>query len=268
MNLSRRISTAFLYTSLVVFAVVNAQAATVNIANPGSAGVFFGYGTAVSNNNVVNGDATGTGRGSSGLLDPTNAGTTVIGGATAVVQSTAPLYTVTYYLAGSESGDQISFTSPLGTFTEGANIPDNSNNNVPGSGSPQVGPQLLGTTGVQSAQNLSFSFHDDTNNTGVANGSNNTANSGLPNMLFSYLQFISPGVWNLTSTATDWFLLGFNDSGSPDEDHDDLMIVGNITAVPIPAALGLFAGGLGLMGFLGRRRKRQSSADLAWRNLL
>jgi hypothetical protein len=124
----------------------------------------------------------------------------------------------------------------LGTFTEGVNIPDNSNNNVPGSGSPQVGPQLLGTTGVQSAQNLSFSFHDDTNNTGVANGSNNAANSGLPNMLFSYLQFISPGVWNLTSTATDWFLLGFNDSGSPDEDHDDLMIVGNITAVPIPAA--------------------------------
>ena len=206
--------------------------------------------------------------GSSGLLDPTNAGTTVVGGATAVVQSTAPLYTVTYYLAGSESGDQISFTSPLGTFTEGVNIPDNSNNNVPGSGSPQVGPQLLGTTGVQSAQNLSFSFHDDTNNTGVANGSNNAANSGLPNMLFSYLQFISPGVWNLTSTATDWFLLGFNDSGSPDEDHDDLMIVGNITAVPIPAALGLFAVGLGLMGFLGRRRKRQSSADLAWRNLL
>ena len=262
MNLSRRISTAFLYTSLVVFAVVNAQAATVNIANPGSAGVFFGYGTAVSNNNVVNGDATGTGRGSSGLLDPTNAGTTVIGGATAVVQSTAPLYTVTYYLAGSESGDQISFTSPLGTFTEGVNIPDNSNNNVPGSGSPQVGPQLLGTTGVQSAQNLSFSFHDDTNNTGVANGSNNAANSGLPNMLFSYLEQVVGG-WNLTSTATDWFLLGFNDSGSPDEDHDDLMIVGNITAVPIPAALGLFAGGLGLMGFLGRRRKRQASADLA-----
>ena len=266
MNLSRRISTAFLYTSLVVFAVVNAQAATVNIANPGSAGVFFGYGTAVSNNNVVNGDATGTGRGSSGLLDPTNAGTTVAGGATAVIQSTAPLYTVKYYLVGSESGDQISFTSPLGTFTEGVNIPDNSNNNVSGSGSPQVGPQLLGTTGVQSAQNLSFSFHDDTSNTGVANGSNNAANSGLPNMLFSYLQFISPGVWNLTSTATDWFLLGFNDSGSPDEDHDDLMIIGHITAVPIPAALGLFAVGLGLMGFLGRR-KRQASADLARLNL-
>ena len=46
------------------------------------------------------------------------------------------------------------------------------------------------------------------------------------------------------------------------------MIVGNITAVPIPAALGLFAVGLGLMGFLGRRRKRQASADLAWPNLL
>ena len=267
MNLSRSISTAFLCTSLVGFAIVNAQAATVNI-TPGPAGNFFGYGTAVGNNNVVNGTLTGTGFGASGVNDPSNLGVGVQGGTTAIVQSTVPLYTVTYYLAGSESGDQISFTSPLGTFTEGVNIPDNSNNNVPGSGSPQVGPQLLGTTGVQSAQNLSFSFHDDTNNTGVANGSNNAANSGLPNMLFSYLQFISPGVWNLTSTATDWFLLGFNDSGSPDEDHDDLMIVGNITAVPIPAALGLFAVGLGLMGFLGRRRKRQASADLAWPNLL
>jgi len=214
----------------------------------------------------VNGTATGTGRGASGVLDPTNLATSAVGGATAVVQSTVPLYTVTYYLAGSESGDTIRFTSPAGIFTEGVNITAEANNNL--SGSPQIGPQLLGTTGVQNTTTLSFSFQDLTNNTSVANGSNNAANSGLPNMLFSYLQFIGPGVWNLTSTATDWFLLGFNDSGSPDEDHDDLMIVGNITAVPIPAALGLFAVGLGLMGFLGRRRKRQSSADLAWRNLL
>ena len=70
-------------------------------------------------------------------------------------------------------------------------------------------------------------------------------------------------MWNLTSTATDWFLIGLNDSGSPDDNHDDLMIIGHITAVPIPAALGLFAGGLGLMGFLGRRRKRQATGDLA-----
>jgi len=263
MNLSRSVTTALLGTSLVGFAIVNAQAATVNI-TPGPAGNFFGYGTAVANNNVVNGTPTGTGTGASGVNDPSNLAVGVQGGTTAIVQSTVPLYTVTYYLAGSESGDTISFTSPLGTFTEGVGIvPNDANNNLNNLGGPQPGPILLGTTGVQSAQNLSFSFHDDTNNTGVANGSNNAANSGLPNMLFSYLQFISPGVWNLTSTATDWFLLGFNDSGSPDEDHDDLMIVGNITAVPIPAALGLFAVGLGLMGFLGRRRKRQASADLA-----
>ena len=245
---------------LVGFAIVNAQAATVNI-TPGSAGPFFGYGTAVGNNNVVNGTPTGTGTGASGVNDPSNAGTGVQGGTTAIVQSTAPVYTVTYYLAGSESGDQISFTSPLGTFTEGVNIPDNANNNLPGS--PQVGPQLLGTTGPQSAKTVSFSFGDANQANSVANGSNNAANSGLPNMLFTYLTLTSPLHWSFSTSPTDWFLVGFNDSGSPDDNHDDLMIIGNITAVPIPAALGLFAGGLGLMGFLGRRRKRQASADLA-----
>ena len=106
----------------------------------------------------MNGTPTGTGFGASGVNDPSNAAIGVQGGTTAIVQSTVPLYTVTYYVAGSESGDQISFTSPLGTCTEGVNIPDNANNNLPGS--PQVGPILLGTTGVQSAQTLSFSFGD------------------------------------------------------------------------------------------------------------
>ena len=261
MNLSRSVTTALLGTSMLVgFAIVNAQAATVNI-TPGGAGAFAGYGTAVSNNNVVNGTPTGTGTGASGVNDPSNAAVGVQGGPTSVVQSTAPVYTVTYYLAGSESGDQISFTSPLGTFTEGVNIPNDANNNLPGS--PQVGPILLGTTGLQSATTVSFSFGDGTQGNSVANGSNNLPNLSLPNMLFTYLTLTSPNHWSFSTSATDWFLVGFNDSGSNDDNHDDLMIIGNITAVPIPAALGLFAGGLGLMGFLGRRRKRQASADLA-----
>ena len=114
MKLGRSVTTALLGTSLVGFAVVSAQAATVNIANPGSAGIFFGYGTAVPNNNVVNSGPGGrptadlpvpeSARGSSGLLDPTRRHN-CRRRATAVVQSTVPLYTVTYYLAGSESGD-------------------------------------------------------------------------------------------------------------------------------------------------------------------
>jgi hypothetical protein len=37
----------------------------------------------------------------------------------------------------------------------------------------------------------------------------------------------------------------------------------NMTATPIPAALPLFATGLGLMGWLGRRRKRAHSVAIA-----
>ena len=41
-------------------------------------------------------------------------------------------------------------------------------------------------------------------------------------------------------------------------------ITGSLTAeTPIPAALPLFAGGLGLMGFLGRRRKRKVALTAA-----
>ena len=37
----------------------------------------------------------------------------------------------------------------------------------------------------------------------------------------------------------------------------------NVATTPLPAALPLFAGGLGLMGLLGGRRKRKSKASLA-----
>jgi len=36
-----------------------------------------------------------------------------------------------------------------------------------------------------------------------------------------------------------------------------------VAATPLPATLPLFAGGLGAMGLLGRRRKRKNAAALA-----
>jgi hypothetical protein len=53
----------------------------------------------------------------------------------------------------------------------------------------------------------------------------------------------------------------FDDGGAgPDADFDDMFI--KIQAVPIPAALPLFAGGLGMLGWLARRRKRSQLAEI------
>ena len=53
---------------------------------------------------------------------------------------------------------------------------------------------------------------------------------------------------------------GLDRCGTTDWDYNDLDLVAtNVTlnATPIPAALPLFAGGLGMMGLLGKRRKRK-----------
>jgi hypothetical protein len=44
---------------------------------------------------------------------------------------------------------------------------------------------------------------------------------------------------------------------------DEVSISFQVTAVPVPAALPLFASGLGLMGFLGHRRKRKAATAVA-----
>ena len=53
--------------------------------------------------------------------------------------------------------------------------------------------------------------------------------SGQPNFLLSYLEerdgMFGPGFY-LTATPTDLILMGFNDTGAPDDNHDDHMISG------------------------------------------
>jgi len=257
MNLSKTLATLMLSSTLVGLSIGASQAGNVLIQG---ALIDFspvpGYGTAQPNNNVVN-------SGTSGVTDPTNGDNSYLGtqGATqSVVQSTVSLYNVEWYLVGAESGDANRFNAPGVTATE-----NNQNNNCATCGvSPVTGPFLIGTSTNQTATTVAFSFTDTITGTTVANGSNPAPNQpGIASMIFAYLSGLPGQIINPVGANTDWFLAGFNDNGSRDDNHDDFMIAGHIVPVPIPAALGLFAGGLGLMGFLGRRRKRQVPADLA-----
>lgn len=94
---------------------------------------------------------------------------------------------------------------------------------------------------------INFSFRDTTTNTNFANGSS---------FSFAILNgILNPSVGHTNYGPFD-YLVGLNDNGSNDGDFDDMVIGLRYTpnAVPVPAALPLFASALGLFG-LGARRK-------------
>jgi hypothetical protein len=57
-----------------------------------------------------------------------------------------------------------------------------------------------------------------------------------------------------------------NDQSSPWTDIegvDNVVLSNNVSQTPLPAALPLFAGGLGMVGFLARRKQRKAVSELA-----
>ena len=59
-------------------------------------------------------------------------------------------------------------------------------------------------------------------------------------------------------TGGNWYPLNLIASGQ-NLNYGDMAFVTSVSAVPLPAALPLFAGGLGLMGWLARRRRGQAA---------
>jgi hypothetical protein len=115
-----------------------------------------------------------------------------------------------------------SLTSPLGSFT---------------------------TAGVGGAVAvlLNFIFTTNSGSGSVANGANvdnQLGTSNLPNFFVSILKDKSLVLW-------------LDDAGAgPDRDYDDLVV--RISEVPLPQSFPLFAGGLGLLGLLWLRQRKQN----------
>lgn len=67
--------------------------------------------------------------------------------------------------------------------------------------------------------------------------------------------------FDVTATGSDTFELSFfNNPGFTGLDNFTGTNVASVSPTPLPAALALFTGGLGFMGLLGRRKKKQVAA--------
>ena len=176
-------------------------------------------------------------------------------------------YNVDWFYLGSESDNKNDFAANGVALANGGVIgyqEINANNNCIGCGlSPSIGPQLMGTATNQTALTPFFEFRDQTDGSNVVNGFNRQDTAG-PNFLISYANLIG-GQLFLTTSVSDWVVIGYNDTGFPDDNHDDFMVAAHITdgaQTPIPGALPLFASVLG-GGFLFRRLRNRRRAKAA-----
>ena len=172
----------------------------------------------------------------------------------------------------------------------------------------QIGPQYLGTnTHLFSENVLTFSLQAQSGATDkgtLANGPGNpapgqhpTPGNTMQSLVFSHLKLLgstdptaageesvlatyatrSLKTWRLVNGATAdsegglWFLFAFNDTGGPDDNHDDFIGLGRVyefllpppvqTPVPLPAGFVLMGTVLAAAGGIAKwRRRRKASA--------
>ena len=245
------------------------RAATFEIVggSPLSAGPTPFYGTALSQNNVVN--SPGASPTGAAVFDPTGPNLTpdtpwVQGGQLVAHTGSSSFTGISWFFLGSESGFQVTFHSPaLADFTEG------NQNNSAYSGNPPLTVGFLGSKLNVGSGPIQFSL---TWATGSVDNSALQPNpgSGVPNLIFSYATFVEPDLLMLTKSVSDIIIFALNDGGA-DNDHDDFIGAAIVTeradcecaplqaTTPIPGALPLFGGVLGGGLLLHRWRKRRSA---------
>jgi len=225
------------------------------------------YGVLPGQNNVLNQLA-----GMANVFDDLN-GASIFAGAQ-LRTTTTGAYDVSWNYVGSESDHVIRFAAA--GVVGAAGDENNANNNCVGCifqpPSPQVGIQNMGVALNQNALTPVFSFTDQQDGSFALNGLNPLpGDPGPPNFLMSYAEFRNGvfGVgWYLTKTITDAVIIGLNDSGFKDDNHDDHTVLalirdsGNENNTPIPGALPLFASVLG-GGLLFRRLRNRRQAKAA-----
>jgi len=252
--------------AIVVGVGQSAQAASLWDIDGGVAAGAPNYGNLPNQNNVLNQGPLGM----AGVFDDLN-GASIIAGAQ-LRTTTTGAYDVSWNYVGSESDHTLRFTAA--GVTGGFFDENNANNNCIGcnTASPQIGIQNIGTALNQNALTPAFTFQDQQDPSNVSNGTNPLpGDPGPPNFLMSYAEFRNGAFglgWYLTASITDAVVIGLNDSGFRDDNHDDFTLLalirdsGNENNTPIPGALPLFASVLG-GGFLFRRLRNRRQAKAA-----
>lgn len=107
------------------------------------------------------------------------------------------------------------------------------------------GPFVAGTP-------LDFRFKDTNDGSEVNNGGN----------LLAFASYVVLGTQDQAGAFTPYtkggefdFVLGFNDGYKVDADYDDLVVGFKVAAIPEPETYALMLAGLGVMGFVARRRR-------------
>lgn len=247
------------------------------------------YGAVVTSNNVINSPgAPATG----GILnDPTGPNLTAATPWYQNGQVTTSLasYGVNWFFVGAESGLINTLTATSVTVGSFSYTENNQNNSAYAGGPPAVGPvTFLGTTyGITSVIDFQLSWLPGGPNPGgteTNSAAQASPGTGLSNMIFSYLDMsiacvgVNAGC-NITNdanksgdgTSFGWFAFALNDSGGPDDNHDDFVGLAQVFFVdrgefptPIPAALPLFASAIGGgFAFSKWRKRRKAQAQTA-----
>lgn len=99
---------------------------------------------------------------------------------------------------------------------------------------------------------LNFKFRDADDGSEVSNGGN----------LLAFASYVVLGTFDQGGAFTKYtkngeydFVLGFNDGYKVDADYDDLVVGIKVSVVPEPETYALMLAGLGIMGFVARRRR-------------